>query len=86
MLRRNKSSVYLHKLVLHIRYPLSLSYFFLISWGWGETESTRYVDPLIGLLYELRMIDLVEWELTEETEILEENLPQCHSVQPISIQ
>jgi hypothetical protein len=43
--------------------------------------------PLIGLLYQPRMIMMmnveqsVEWEFTEETEVLGENLPHCHFVQ-----
>jgi hypothetical protein len=40
--------------------------------------------PLIGLLYVprviMRMENLVEWWLAEETEVLGENLPQCHFV------
>jgi hypothetical protein len=40
--------------------------------------------PPIGLLYLPRMImrmeNLVEWWLTGETEVLGENLPQCHFV------
>jgi hypothetical protein len=41
--------------------------------------------PLVGPLYQPWMIDkrnglLLEWELTGETEVLWENLPQCHFV------
>jgi hypothetical protein len=40
--------------------------------------------PPIGLLYLprviMRVVNLVEWWLTGETEVLGENLPQCHFV------
>jgi hypothetical protein len=40
--------------------------------------------PPTGLLYLprviMRMENLVEWELVGETEVLGENLPQCHFV------
>jgi hypothetical protein len=54
------------------------------SWGgggWSPIGSTR---PSIGLLCQPRVImpmdKLVEWWLTRETEVLGENMPQCHSV------
>jgi hypothetical protein len=46
-----------------------------------EYDWVHFVSrPLIGLLYQLRMIDLVEWELTGKTEVLGENLLQYHFV------
>jgi hypothetical protein len=39
--------------------------------------------PLTGLLYQPHVISmeyLVEWELAGETEVLRENLSQCHFV------
>jgi hypothetical protein len=48
---------------------------FLISWG-GVRQSTWYVDQsrMMGTEH------LAEWELAGETEVLWENLPQCHFV------
>jgi hypothetical protein len=53
-----------------------------MGWDWVHLVGR----PLVGLLYEPRMITMmgveqaVEWELAGETEVLGENLPQCHSV------
>jgi hypothetical protein len=57
--------------------------FFFSFLVWDET--VQLVRPLTGLLYQPRMIDdecggSVEWELTGETEVLGENLSQCHFV------
>jgi hypothetical protein len=51
--------------------------------GWGETDSAWYagryvaciITPVDDDVYEV----LVAWEV-EETELLRENLPLCHSV------
>jgi hypothetical protein len=50
-------------------------------WRWCKSESTRYV----GLFYQPQMRDdesgaSVEWDLAEETEVMREDLPQCHFV------
>jgi hypothetical protein len=50
--------------------------------GWDWVHLVR--RPLIGLLYQPRKMknveQSVEWELVGETEVLVENLPQCHFV------
>jgi hypothetical protein len=61
------------------------SFFFnLHSGGWSPDWVHSAHQPLIGLLYWprviVRMEKLVEWRLTGETEVLGENLPQCHFV------
>jgi hypothetical protein len=57
-----------------------LSFFFGVGWDW--VHFVRW--PLIGLLYQPRMMtnveQSVEWELAGETEVLGENVPQCHFV------
>jgi hypothetical protein len=56
------------------------SIYFSVSWGGVR------LSPLTGLLYQPRMMmmmsveESVEWELAGETEVLGENLPQCHFV------
>jgi hypothetical protein len=50
--------------------------------SWVETESTAATS---GLLYQPLMMMMnveqsMEWELEGETEVLGENLPQCHFV------
>jgi hypothetical protein len=49
---------------------------FFLLW-WGETEPNCYVGPLIGLLYQPQMSveQLVEGEMSGDTEVLGENLP-----------
>jgi hypothetical protein len=57
----------------------------LRGWDWVHLV----LRPLFGLLYQLQMMmtvvvnveQSVEWELAGETEVLEENLPQCNFVQ-----
>jgi hypothetical protein len=68
--------------------PCSQTSFFFFSDYWSEVRLSPLVRrPLIGLLYQPRMIydeymeQSVEWELAEETEVLGENLSQCHFVQ-----
>jgi hypothetical protein len=58
-------------------------FFSFLGVGWDWVHLVR--RPLIGLLYQPQMIDdecgaTVEWELAGETEVLGENLPQCHFV------
>jgi hypothetical protein len=49
---------------------------------WGETESTWYVSHSLTYCtisgWYMVMEYLVRWELTGETEVFGENLPQCH--------
>jgi hypothetical protein len=53
---------------------------------WGVVKSNRVHSALrssIGLLYHPRVIVMekfVEWQLARETEILGENLSQCHII------
>jgi hypothetical protein len=53
--------------------------------GWYTVQSVR--RPLFDLLYHHQVIKVMmyveksaEWELAKETEVLGENLPQCHIV------
>jgi hypothetical protein len=52
--------------------------------GWSPNWVLSARRPLNGLLYLPRVImmmeNMVEWRLAGETEVLGENLPQCHSV------
>jgi hypothetical protein len=51
--------------------------------GWGQTESSLYVGHYLAYWTKQMIMNVeqsVEWELTEETEVLGENLPQRHFV------
>jgi hypothetical protein len=63
---------------------MNQTFFFLVSLG-ALSLSPLGTSATVGLFYQPRMIDddmeqLVEWELAGETEVLGENLPQCHFV------
>jgi hypothetical protein len=52
--------------------------------GWGETESTWNVGHLSAYCtspgWRMSVEHLMEWQLEGEIEVLEENLPQFHSL------
>jgi hypothetical protein len=49
--------------------------------GWSDTESTWYVGHQRRVIYIMMSVEQsVEWELAGETEVVKENLPQCHFV------
>jgi hypothetical protein len=56
---------------------------------WGETQSTWFVGHCLAYFTSpgtqmMSVKQSVEWELTGETEVVGENLPQCHFVRHLS--
>jgi hypothetical protein len=51
---------------------------------WGDAESTWYAGHYWGFCtspgWQMSLEQSVEWQLAGETEVLGENLPQCHFV------
>jgi hypothetical protein len=80
----NKNILVVSEHVILLAYRSFIVVFFFL--GWGETESTWYVGHTLaywtncGWYMMMNVEQLMEWELSGETEVSGENLPQCHVV------